>query len=444
MKQIKVLHIAPHFGGGIGTVIRSLAGNLSKYGIAHQLVSLESMNERMSSWCEQKHISVLQHALQQSDRFSLSIAEADIVHIHWWNHPLLMQWMATCTAPPFRSVLWTHVNGMHAPQAFFKELFSFSDITALATPYSLESLVVPRERSTIRVMQSISEVQVSSPPPYRVKKMSDTFNIGYVGTVDHIKMHPQFIHLCLEANISNAKFIVCGGSHEEALRRQVSNLGIESSFDIRGMVENVSEVLLELDLFGYPLNPCHYGSGEQVLLEAMGAGVVPVVLDTGCERFIIKDGYNGLIAKTQEEYCQALSYLWKNPDVRKSMSDNARSSTRQIIKTKAWDAWYRIYEELMLSPKRPHQLNISEQLIAYPSKIRFFLQAYQDTPLAKCFIGGITSTNTMNEIFLPGLFSRTRGSPFHYLFYFTADMNLRAICDYLLRHKMWLLKGECS
>ena len=41
------------------------------------------------------------------------------------------------------------------------------------------------------------------------------------------------------------------------------------SFVFTGLVENVVPIYEQLDVLGYPLNPNHYGTGEQVIREAM-------------------------------------------------------------------------------------------------------------------------------------------------------------------------------
>ncbi len=428
MAAINVVHLAPHYGGGVGSVIRSLIEKQTEYKISHELVALESINSPMLTWCENHYVATLQHGLEQSSKLSARLAEADIVHIHWWNHPLLMQWMVSCSASPFRSVLWTHVNGMHAPQAFFKELFSFSDITALATPFSLESLVIPQGGADVRVMQSMSEVTIS---PQSDVKRSEGVNIGYIGTVDYIKMHPQFIRLCLDAKINDVRFTVCGGPYEKLVRQQIAELGAEASFDIRGPVNNVSEVLSELDLFGYPLNPKHYGSGEQVLLEAMGAGVVPVVLDTGCERFIIHDGKDGIIASSCEEYSQALNYLANNPALRRTMSLAARQRAKFLSQEKYWEAWLQLYEELLTRSKRVHHLKLSKSYNSLTQGGALLLQAYQDTSFDSVFMNALADLAESNQLIdsVPwSMQSATRGTPKHYLSYFPEDKDLSRIC----------------
>ena len=429
---MKVLHLAPHYGGGVGTVLRTLVGKLSAVGIEHRLVSLDTMNAQMRRWCEENHIPVLHQAMHRDGEVAAWFMDADIVHIHWWNHPLLMMWMASCTMPPFRSVLWSHVNGMHAPQAFFGELFEFADITALTTPYSLDSSVLAQRAGPVRVMQSLSQVKLTS--PQAKQRHDNAFGIGYIGTVDYIKMHPQFIRFCTDAGIDDARFVVCGGPNEASLRHEVAQLGLDEQFDIRGPVDEVDEVLAELELFGYPLNPEHYGSGEQVLLEAMGAGTVPVVLDTGCERFIIEDGKEGIIATSGEEYSQALRHLRERPDERKRMASNARSKAERLMQSRFWEAWHALYDELLSMPKRPHRLQLAEPLRAYPLVLGAFLQAYHDTPLAAPFmeICAAPAKMTRPAISLsPGILTATRGTPFHYRSFFPEDQAIRRVCEAL-------------
>lgn len=114
-----ILHLAPHAGGGVGSVLQALIKNSCiQGGFTHTLVTLESLNVQMRGWCEEHKIQFLDNGWQKKDRLLSLLASFDIVHIHWWNHPLLNALLAFNKLPKMRTVLWSHVNGLFAPQIF--------------------------------------------------------------------------------------------------------------------------------------------------------------------------------------------------------------------------------------------------------------------------------------------------------------------------------------
>ncbi len=429
----EIVHIAPHYGGGVGTVVRSLLESQLEAGYLLRLIAFESINQRMQDWARQYAVPCLENANLDGSKLNEWLSRADIVHLHWWNHPLLMQWMSDSNRVVFRCVLWSHVNGMHEPQAFFRELVTYPDQFVVATPYSLESEWLKNQLHSISIVQSAAKVKIFPSKPLRNLSM---FTVGFIGTVDTIKMHPAFIDLCLNVAIPNAKFIVCGGPRHQELQNQVQALGKNAFFDIRGPVDNVEDVWTELDVLGYPLNSGHYGTGEQVLLEAMGAGVVPVVLDSGCERYIVEDGKTGIIAKSLDEYSAAISYLYLHADKRREMSESGRQKMQESSKKTLLQEWSVIYQHLLTVEKRHHTIPKRADLLNFSAAMQLVLQAYAGTDLSNKFINLLGRGRRPSQgDFSLGVFSATRGSPYHYLRFFPQDFELQALCKQLDSYK---------
>ena len=74
------------------------------------------------------------------------------------------------------------------------------------------------------------------------------------------------------------EFTVIGGDNENKLRQECI-INSVNNVNIIGKIDNIEPYLAVFDIFAYPLNPNHYGTAEQVLQEAMAAGVVPVVFN---------------------------------------------------------------------------------------------------------------------------------------------------------------------
>ena len=65
--------------------------------------------------------------------------DADIVQLHFWNHPVLTDLIAYSGFPPSRVLLWSHVLGTRAPQVLTEEISGFADRLVLTSELSRES-----------------------------------------------------------------------------------------------------------------------------------------------------------------------------------------------------------------------------------------------------------------------------------------------------------------
>jgi hypothetical protein len=180
------------------------------------------------------------------------------------------------------------------------------------------------------------------------------FAVGYVGTVDPVKMHPDFVALSAAVDAPEARFVVCGsGDGFAAIARGAAELGVSERFDMRGYVADVAPVLAELDVFGYPLCRGNYSASELVLQEAMRAGVPPVVLPFGGVAAMVTDGETGIVAVDERAYVCAIERLAGDRELRGRLAAGARAHARRRWSTaRLGAAWSASYEELLEIPKR--------------------------------------------------------------------------------------------
>lgn len=437
----EVLHLAPHFGGGVGTVLRALvSASLSEGRFNHRLLCLDSLNPLMAQWAASQQIEARGDLWHDLQALKNNLARADVVHLHWWHHPLLNALMSRTDLPAFRCLLWSHVNGHHAPQNFPLDLAAYPDVMVLSTPWSLQAPALAHgriESPNIRI-QVIQSSAGAPSMPIRRKNGHTRFQVGYVGTVAYEKLHPEFLRLCVAADLPEASFIVCGGPDHERLRQEAAAQGLGAVFDIRGPVDNVSAVLSSIDVLGYPLNPQHYGTGEQVLLEAMAAGAVPIVLDNGCERHLVENGKTGMVCATVEEYIQALRLLHGNRALLRRLSLNARESAPQRYPLHALvSAWHQLYHESLGIAPRRRWLQTAAMAPDIPAgrPVSLLLNALAGTAAADLFRGALLGGPKRGAECLknlsPAWFSATRGSPFHYHQFFPEDAQLASLCAML-------------
>lgn len=356
MSSIKVLHITPHLGGGVGTVV---LGWIKKEGelstdYLHEILCLEENKNPVVKEFKERGLSICEGVYNKRNLLKRCIARTDLVLIHWWNHPRLFDLLTNFDFPPCRLILWNHVSSLYPPYNISEKLVNFSDCFVFTSPVSFHAEEVKclpeylRERLDV-VWSAFGSEDFDVPG----KVGHSGFVVGFTGTVDYGKLHPRFLVMCSRIEIPGVQFIVCSGDSQERVRNEAICLGVADKFSFKGRVPDIRPYLSMFDVFGYPLQPRHFGTCEQALGEAMAAGVVPVVLDNPAERYIVEDGVTGIIAKTEEEYCRAIEYLYHNPARREVMSRNASKSAREKYSmTKKIEAWRRIFGRVVRQNKR--------------------------------------------------------------------------------------------
>jgi glycosyltransferase involved in cell wall biosynthesis len=148
--------------------------------------------------------------------------------------------------------------------------------------------------------------------------------IAYLGTVDFVKMHSGFFDAIDRLSGDDVRVSVWGAidpSGPVAARAQAMRHPERVVF--RGETAEPAAALSDADIFFYPLQPDHYGTAENALIEAMSLGLVPVVLNNAAEMAIIRDGETGFIARSIEEFAALLQLLLSSPDMRERVSRNA-------------------------------------------------------------------------------------------------------------------------
>jgi len=349
-----ILHITPHLGGGVGRV---LLNYLSKVrddpSIVHSVVCLDYANHKAVEVAKNIGLSLFDKMSAKKQEILDIIADSDIVLIHWWNHPLLYDFLVREQLPPCRVIMWSHNSGFHPPGVFTDKVLAYPDLFVFTTPMSYKTKEIQNltdeQKKSLSVVWSTGGVKhVKSVKP----KTHTGFNVGYIGTVDYAKMHPDFLNICNQVNIPNVKFIVCGEPSEKEIKKEAKELGIAEKFNFTGLVSDITEYLSIFDIFGYPLAPYHYGTCDQVLAESMAAGVVPVVLANQMESYMVKDGITGIVAKDKEEYIKALQELYHNRKLRNKLSQRAKEyAMRTFSLEKMVYEWEKIFNGVLDFPK---------------------------------------------------------------------------------------------
>lgn len=418
----KILHITPHLGGGVGSVLLNYLNFEQKNkDVLHSVAMLDYANDKAIQKSKEIDFELFPNMHKDIPSLLRLVVDSDIVLIHFWNHPLLYDFLVRNTLPESRVIFWSHISGFSAPNVFTDKLLQYPDKFVFTTPLSFEAKEVELQKDKVNFATVWSTGGVEHFKDVQVKP-HEGFNIGYIGTVDYSKMHPDFIKMCAKINIPDAKFIVCGAGDYSDMQKQAKELGILDKIEFKGQVADIKEYLEIFDVFGYPLNPNHYGTCDQVLQEAMAAGVVPVVMDNPMENYMLDGGNIGFVAKNEQEYIEAIEKLYKENVLRQKMSKKAReyALSRYSVENLSKE-WGGIFEEVMLFNKMPKSWEIN------PRQITAFDVFLESLGQYGCVFQNGDGQSIKKLLKQPQWQSKTKGTPYHYFSFFGADKKLEVL-----------------
>ena len=350
-----VLHLIPGLtvgGGARGVLAAASASSLADDDLEHRIVSVKPAHPGLAEDARRRGIEV--QSAPSASAIAGAIESADAVVLGYWNSPELSE-LLELELPAMRLLLWPGVVGSSPPQVLPRTLLRGAD------------LIVPSSEPGARAIRALLGPDGGPPvaemiPPIggwdRVEgvERSDRpgFNIGYLGVVGFVKMHPRFAEISAAVRVPEARFIVGGsGDAERRLAHQIAALGAGDRFELLGHVEEIGALMADLDVFGYPLRLDTYTNSDLVLKEAMYSGVPPVVLPDGSSDRLVADGETGVVATDVDSYAPAIEALFEDPAERRRLGANAREHARATWSPSAVaPAWARVYERLLAMPKR--------------------------------------------------------------------------------------------
>ncbi|MGB7511891.1 MAG: glycosyltransferase family 4 protein, partial [Pelodictyon phaeoclathratiforme] len=209
--------------------------------------------------------------------------------------------------------------------------------TFFTSPFSLENAYwTSQQKNDIKqrsaVVYGLGELEFSSKISCARTARKD-FVIGYVGTMSSSKLHPQFVEYCAAVvkRLPDARFVMVGdiaGSNE--ILRKAAEYHIQDRFVFTGYSTRIDDEMSGFDIFAYPLNPKHFGTTENVLLEAMAFGLPVVALNQNAEKHIINNHKTvGLLADSIDDYVECVVFLHDNPQERALIGANAREYVKK-------------------------------------------------------------------------------------------------------------------
>lgn len=330
--MMHVLHVTAHLGGGVGKVLSRLVEESSRArdGIRHTVACLEALEKTHFA----DHLSNAGGMLEicpRDDRLRELIGQADIVQVEWWHHPQVARWLCSGVLPTMRLVVWSHVSGLQPPvipPAFAAAPHRFLFSSPCSWEHPQLAGLDPEARCRIDAVFSSGGFDDLPVPPQRLGQ--DPLRVGYVGTLNFAKLHPELMDYLAAVNLPGFRLALVGDpTTGEELMAKAAAVGLADRLELRGYRANVGAELARFDVLAYLLNPLHYGTTENALLEAMAMGVVPVVLDNPAERQLVRHGETGLIVDSPAAFAAAMQWLAVHEDERRRLSANAARLTRE-------------------------------------------------------------------------------------------------------------------
>lgn len=373
--RIKILHLTPHLGTGVGTVLLNyLAKVKTDARFVHSVACLDYANDLGQAAAKEHGFSLQDNFSQRPEELLKIISTVDIVLVHQWNYPMFYDFFVRHPLPAGRVIMWSHTTGAPAPNNFTEKLLRYPDKFVFTTPLSFDVKEVknlinnlPDHFSAIWSTGGAERLQWIKPQAHQ------GFNVGYIGSLDPAKLHPDFLEICGQIDIPEAHFIVVGGPNDKSLelKNKAIDLGIADKFTFTGWVteEEKWKYLALFDVFGYPLAQHHYGSSDQILQEAMGVGVAPVVFNNPMESLMVKNNECGLVAADAVEYIKAVEKLYHDQLLRQSLARNAKQyALANFSLDKMEKEWNELFTKVLLLPKTPKIWPLSKTITEITAK----------------------------------------------------------------------------
>lgn len=402
---MKVVHIAPHLGGGVGKALSSLIQRAAAAGSAgrHVVLCLEEPRKRqavdsiLAAGCP----VMVEPSIPEATAI---LADADIVQLEFWNHPEIPRLLCSLGSVPMRLLVWCHVSGLHAPRIPLGLLAADAAIV-FTSACSLEN---PSIQQSDREFAVVSSGCVDDLPAWRQKPTSRGLRVGYVGTLNFTKLHPNFVDFlaCLPDQASPVH-LYGDAVNQEILEARCTALGRPALLRFHGHVTDIAAALDGLDVLTYLLASHHYGTAENALIEAMAMGVVPIVLDNPAERAIVADGETGYVVRDKQGFQAALRSLLADSQGRFAMGRRAADAVRERFTAERMAVGLGAqYRALMLEKKRVFR----------------FREIFGPTPGA--WFSSFQPEGIPDPV-QPGAIERSKGSVHHFLAKFPDDPDLR-------------------
>ena len=412
--MIDILHIIPHLGGGVGKALSTLITSFEGTNYTHTFLLLERPDKKQfldiitEFGCEV-------HVSPNAEIVDKLIGSADIVQLEWWDHPAIFKFLCQRDLPAMRLLIWSHVSGL-CPPLFPDGLVGLAHRFIFTSECSFKAESVRNLSKVDYLRLAFVSSGVGFPQRNDAKfNSTEKLSFGFMGSLNSSKIHPEFINYLSGVSVKDFQVSIwADGFYKDKLISQCDDIGKHHLIKFEGYTTDPAATLSELDVFIYLLNPSHYGTAENVLLEAMSLGVVPIVMNNLSESMVVEHGVTGLVVSNPKEFSDAVEWLLLNPDEREVLSKNASEKIANFytpeIMCKRMSSYY---DEVMLFSK----IKVNFKNVLGESPYDWFMACKTNKSDELSDVVKMIKNDEVEE---------TKGSLKHFLDYFPKDLKLKS------------------
>jgi len=430
--MIKILHITAHLGGGVGKALSGLVAQASLIAsdMQHFFVCLEA--PKKAQFVDQIKENGGEVIICPSrEQLETLIKDSDIVQLEWWNHPVTIRCLCSLSAQPMRLLSWSHGSGLFNP-TIPKKLVLASHTFLFTSKCSLENPEITDLAAELGDQLGVvsSSGGFDGLPEVSHNEEKESLSVGYFGATNFAKLHPRYVEYLAAVKIPDFQVSLIGDlTNNDILRQQCKGADRAGLLQFKGYTTDIASELGTINVNAYLLNPQHYGTTENALLEAMAMGVVPVVLDNACEHNIVEHGKTGLIVHSPIEFADAIQWLSENPSERVKLGRQAAKFVRERFSAEIMEASLNEYYNFVL-PMEKRKIDFSDIFGADPSD--WFLSCQGEKEL----FADDGSINAVDGVPLSyGLYEKNKGTVFHYHEHFSDNEKLKLWAKNLRSHQ---------
>jgi hypothetical protein len=267
-------------------------------------------------------------------------------------------------------------------------------------------------------------------------------NLLYMGTVSKSKMHPKAAEIFAQLSKKGCTVRVVGGPDHVQLSTEVKSLGGE--IEIFGSVSNPIDFYKNADIFIYPLRHDHYGTGEQVILEALASGLPVISFANPAELAILQDGIDSILEYSIKSFTDATLKLIDSPSKIKLMSRHAIANIQKNFDMELMASkLINIFSEILGSEKQFTRMPIkyncfNNKLSLYAlnsfTNENIFQSIAKDPSCGVDMIYSQLEADLGDEGNASKWLDSSKSTPFQYQRYFPYSEDLKAITDRIKSH----------